>query len=46
MFCPDFFDDVGKRLDKGAQVNVKYMMSKNGKQIITIHILHNISKKR
>ena len=34
---------VQKRLDKRAKVNSKFMKSQTGQQIITIHILLNIS---
>ena len=39
------FSHVGKRLDKRTKVRFKVMMSHTDKQIITIHILPNISRK-
>ena len=45
-FCPDFSGHVGKRLDKEAKVNSEFMTSQTGKQIITIHILPNISRSK
>ena len=37
-FCLDFYDHIGKRIDKKAKVNLKYITSKtdvfeNGSQI-------------
>ena len=43
--CSDVFGDVGKRLDKKVKVNLN-MTSQTGKQIITIHILPNISRSK
>ena len=43
-FCPDFFDHIGKRLDKKAIVILKFMNSPIGKLIITTQILPNISR--
>ena len=43
-FCPNFFGHVGKPLDKKAIS--KFMMPQTGKQIITIHILPNISRSK
>ena len=42
-FLSRFFEHVGKRFDKKAEVNFKLMTSQIGKQIITIYILPNIS---
>ena len=43
--CSDVFGHVGKRLDKKVKVNLN-MTSQTGKQIITIHILPNISRSK
>ena len=43
QFFPDFFDHVGTQHHKKAKVNSKLMASQTGKQIMTIHILPNIS---
>ena len=40
-FCPDFFGNVGKRLDKKANINFKTEI-----QRITINILPDISKSK
>ena len=45
-FLPWFFDCVGKRLDKKAKVNFKFMSLQTRKQIITIQILPNISSNK
>ena len=35
----DLFRNVGKRLDKEAKISLKFTVSQNRKQVITIHIL-------
>ena len=45
-FRPNFFDQVGKRLDKKAKVNVRICDVTEGQQIIVIHILPNISRSK
>ena len=45
-FCPKYFGHVGKQLDRKAKVNLKFMLSSAGKQIISIHILPNISRSK
>ena len=45
-FRPNFFDQVGKRLDKKAKVNVRICDVTEGQQIIVIHILPNISRRK
>ena len=43
---PWLFGRGGKRLDHKAEVNFKLMTLQTGKQIITIHILPNISRSK
>ena len=45
-FCHDFFGYVGNRLDKKAKVISKLLESQTRKQIITTHILPNISRSK
>ena len=45
-FCPDIFDYVEKRLDKKAKTNFKFLTPQTGWQVITIHILPNISRSK
>ena len=45
-FLSWLFGYAGKRLDKKAKVNSKFMTSQTGQQIITIHILPNISRSK
>ena len=41
-----FFSYGEKRLDKKAMVNLKFITSQTGQQIITIQILPNISRSK
>ena len=43
-FWFQLFGHVGKRLDKKAKVNSKFMTSQTGKQIITTHMFPIVSK--
>ena len=45
-FLSRIFDCVEKRLDKKAKVNFKIVTLQTGQQIITIHILLNISRSK
>ena len=40
------FGHVGKRFDKKAKVILKFMTSQTGQQIITIHLLPDISRNK
>ena len=40
------FSYVGKRFDKKAKVILKFMTSQTGQQIITIHLLPDISRSK
>ena len=51
LFVPDYFYDIGKRLDTKANFKSRKLISKlitsqAGKQIITIPILRNISRSK
>ena len=43
-FCWLFFGHAGKPIDKKTKVNFKILTSQTGEQIVTIHILPNISR--
>ena len=45
-FWPDFFDHVGKRLDKKTKFNLKTYDVYTAKQIITKHIMLNVSRSK
>ena len=45
-FCPNFFGDLGKRLDKKVKINFKTYDVTDLKQISTIHILPNILRRK
>ena len=45
-FLPNLFGYVEKRLDIKAMINLKMQTSQTGQQVITIHILLNISRSK
>ena len=45
-FFFNFFCHVGNRFDKNAKINLKLMKTQAGTQIITIHMLFNISRSK
>ena len=45
-FCPDFFDHVGKGLDKKDKVSFKIFLSQPGKKTIAIQVLHDTSRNK